>query len=238
MIVDSCPSTQILAKELAERGCPHGEWISAREQTQGIGRKGRAWVGLAGNLFLSIVIRYPLGKEMGWIPLVTGLGVIEAIRQVNLNNSVKIKWPNDLMRPTTEGIEKVGGILCQGTQDYCVIGIGLNCKSAPIGIDQRTGALGLEVDVLRPRVVECVLKEIEGLKNAGPVEMEQLRDRLENSLIHGVGSTLKLEGRGNEQFVFLGIGSRGELKVRPKEKTGEAFSVVSGDVFMAPEVLP
>src|ERR1043165_5824901 len=56
--LDFLPSTNDLARELAEPGTAEGVVILAREQTRGRGRQGRRWASTAGDgLYLSVILR-------------------------------------------------------------------------------------------------------------------------------------------------------------------------------------
>ena len=51
-------STNKKAKELAEKGAPHGTLVTADEQTAGVGRRGRNWSSAAGQgVYMSLILR-------------------------------------------------------------------------------------------------------------------------------------------------------------------------------------
>ena len=72
-VVESCDSTNNLARELARAGAPNGTWISAKKQSSGRGRLGRTWASRGENLYLSMVFRLESTALAGWIPLRLGL---------------------------------------------------------------------------------------------------------------------------------------------------------------------
>ncbi|MDH3362850.1 MAG: biotin--[acetyl-CoA-carboxylase] ligase [Gammaproteobacteria bacterium] len=97
-------------------------------QTAGRGRHGRTWQSPAGTgLCLSVAYTFPSPPEnLPALTLAIGLGVIEALKELNVTN-VQLKWPNDLIAMD----DKLGGILTEsrGQPDGAVTvvsGIGLN----------------------------------------------------------------------------------------------------------------
>src|SRR5690348_6098760 len=82
-------STNARARELAERGAPHGTLVTAREQAAGRGRQGRAWVAPAGRALLcSLVVRNPPRL----LPLAAGVAVADVA-----GPGARLKWPNDVL---------------------------------------------------------------------------------------------------------------------------------------------
>ncbi len=214
LILDSCDSTNTLAKQLGEKGALHGAWISARKQKAGRGRQGREWVSEEGNLFLSIIVRPRKKSNWTWIPLVTAIAVCEAIESKWPELEVRAKWPNDLW---IEG-RKLGGILCEGVgsgdQDsFVVIGIGLNCLSSPTGLDQETislsEALGQKItaDQVREFVIEAVLK---WMKNLETFSSEKLIQSYERYSALKSGSEIQWQGGSG---IVTGLSLSGELNV-------------------------
>jgi biotin-[acetyl-CoA-carboxylase] ligase BirA-like protein len=179
-VIARCGSTNDLARELGERGAPHGTWVSAREQEKGRGRLGRQWQSLEGNLFLSLVARIEDKSRWTWVPLATAVAAARMIeaREPALGSRLRIKWPNDLWlvpegsRPGAAGA-KLGGVLCEAVGNrsgsFIVIGLGLNCAHAPPGLDQETislsEALGREVtaDDVRDSMIQSLLRTLDEL---------------------------------------------------------------------------
>jgi BirA family biotin operon repressor/biotin-[acetyl-CoA-carboxylase] ligase len=61
--------------------------------------------------------------RLGWLPLLAGVALHEAVREAAGLETV-LKWPNDLLAAPDEG--KLAGILAQTSGEAVVIGIGLN----------------------------------------------------------------------------------------------------------------
>jgi BirA family biotin operon repressor/biotin-[acetyl-CoA-carboxylase] ligase len=128
---DSLPSTNDLAKELAEQGAAHGEVVVAETQTAGRGRRGRSWASPpARNLYLSVVLRPELPPQRATeITLLASVALCEAVREAGV--AAEIKWPNDVLA----GGRKVGGILTEMAAEpdrvqWLVVGLGVNLNAA------------------------------------------------------------------------------------------------------------
>ena len=85
---------------------------------------GRSWVSAPGaSLTFSVLLRpgsVPAARR-GWLPLLTGVAVASAVRDVSGVTAV-LKWPNDVLA----GSRKLAGILAEQSGDAVVVGIGLN----------------------------------------------------------------------------------------------------------------
>ena len=111
----------------ARAGAPEGLVLAAEEQTAGRGRMGRSWLSPPrAALTFSVLVRpagVPPGRR-GWLPLLAGVAVATAVRQVSGLDAL-LKWPNDVLL----GARKLGGILAEQSGDAVVIGIGLNVST-------------------------------------------------------------------------------------------------------------
>lgn len=109
--------------EARRRGVP---WqpVLAEQQTAGRGRLGRRW-GEVPRAGVAVSVLVPRVQPDGWLPLVTGLAVREAVAAAGVQ--ADLKWPNDVLLPADED-RKTCGILCElvpGT-DLVVVGAGVN----------------------------------------------------------------------------------------------------------------
>jgi BirA family transcriptional regulator, biotin operon repressor / biotin---[acetyl-CoA-carboxylase] ligase len=132
-VLDEVDSTNRVARDLADEGCAHGTTVLTLCQTGGRGRLGRTWQSPTGaNLMLSTVLRPALGPQsVALVCLGAAVAVCDAV-----GLPLQVKWPNDILE---QGGAKVGGILAEaefsrGKVVYLVVGIGLNCESAPHGV--------------------------------------------------------------------------------------------------------
>ncbi|TCQ12653.1 BirA family biotin operon repressor/biotin-[acetyl-CoA-carboxylase] ligase [Rhizobium sp. PP-F2F-G36] len=126
-------NTECLAR--ARAGDPGNLWITAGRQTDGRGRRGRAWSSEPGNLYSSLLLIDPAPLEMiQSLPLAVAVAVRDAMQAVLPAGAraAEIKWPNDILI----GGQKTCGILLEGERladgRYAlVIGCGVNVVSAP-----------------------------------------------------------------------------------------------------------
>lgn len=127
--LDAVGSTMTEAAAWAADGAPHGALVTARTQTAGRGRHGRAWLDAPGDsLLLSLVLRPgTLGlptERLGLIALAAGLALAEAVRA--LGADAVVKWPNDVV---VDG-RKLAGVLAEARSGAggiaVVLGVGLN----------------------------------------------------------------------------------------------------------------
>ena len=127
-------STNDDAKTLAAAGAPAFTAVSATEQTEGRGRRGRGWTSPPGNLYVSLLVRppYPV-SEASQLSLVAALALGDALAECVSSSRIHNKWPNDVQ---VDG-RKIAGLLLessggsQGNVDWVVIGCGVNIAVHP-----------------------------------------------------------------------------------------------------------
>jgi BirA family transcriptional regulator, biotin operon repressor / biotin---[acetyl-CoA-carboxylase] ligase len=118
-------STNADVAAAARQGAAEGLVLVAERQTTGRGRQGRVWESPArAGITLSVLLR-PAGIDparFGWLPLLAGVALAEAVRRIAAVDAV-LKWPNDLL---IDG-RKCAGILAEVVEPgVVVVGIGLN----------------------------------------------------------------------------------------------------------------
>ena len=142
---DRLGSTNDEAKRLARTGAAAWTIVTAREQTAGRGRRGRSWIAIPGNLFMTVILRPDCTPQTAaQLGFVAALAVGEAVRAVvPAEVSVRFKWPNDVL---LDGA-KVSGILLEsetterGALDWLIVGIGVNVVGHPTVGAYRTTSL-------------------------------------------------------------------------------------------------
>jgi BirA family transcriptional regulator, biotin operon repressor / biotin---[acetyl-CoA-carboxylase] ligase len=102
--------------------------VVADHQSQGRGRLSRTWEAPPGtSVAVSATLPVP-APGPGWMPLLAGLSVAEAVSSVT-GLDTALKWPNDVLLPD-DADRKVCGVLCEvvtGLGESCVVvGTGIN----------------------------------------------------------------------------------------------------------------
>jgi len=126
-VVETTGSTN--ADLLARHGAGEdidGAVLIAEHQSAGRGRNGRTWSTPARSqiaLSVGIAARGVPPAVWGWIPLMTGVAVVDAIR-ATAGVDAQLKWPNDIL----VGEGKLAGILAEvaAPDPVIVVGLGLN----------------------------------------------------------------------------------------------------------------
>ncbi len=172
-------STQDEAAALLRGGQAPPFALTARRQTAGRGRLGRAFSSPDGaSLALTFVHRSGLDPaRRGWFPLAAGLAALSALDRVVPGDAgdgdgavrIGLKWPNDLH--AADG-RKLGGILVEARgADDLLLGIGLNLRGPVLDPE---GA---------PVPGAAWLRGPGGLRpDAGPSDDARLREALEEAL--------------------------------------------------------
>lgn len=131
---------------------PHLSVLLTDDQTAGRGRLDRTWVTPAGTaLAISVLLRSlpSASTARGWIPLVAGVAMADAVAAQLPGRHVGVKWPNDVL---VDG-DKICGILAEATSDAVIVGAGVNTAMAvehlPVPTATSFAALGVDVDADR-----------------------------------------------------------------------------------------
>lgn len=127
---------------------PDRTLLAAEYQRAGRGRFDRVWSSPRGagiTASFGFRPRAPLATY-GWVPLLAGLAVAEAVGEV-IGADAMLKWPNDVLL----GDLKLAGILAQSAAGAVVVGIGCNVSTTadelPPGVPATSLALaGADVD--------------------------------------------------------------------------------------------
>ena len=103
-------------------------------QVQGRGRLDRRWEAPRGTALLaSVILRLPAAAQadaVGWVPLLVGMAVTRAIRELSVR--AEVKWPNDVVVcPPDTDPRKLGGILVERHGNFAVAGFGINTEMRP-----------------------------------------------------------------------------------------------------------
>ena len=141
-------STNIKAKELADRGAVEGTLVISEKQTSGRGRKGRSWFSPSQEgIYISLILRPSISpSEAPKTTLLTAVAVAEALLSLT-RLKVSIKWPNDIL----VGGKKIAGILTEISAemdaiDYIVVGLGLNVNTPDFPLDIKDNATSILIE--------------------------------------------------------------------------------------------
>mgnify|MGYP000846113482 CR=1 FL=1 len=110
--------------------------LVAERQSAGRGRLARSWVTTPGQALAVSAVVPPDGMPVGWVPLVAGLAVAEAITATS-GVGAALKWPNDVLLPG-DGDRKVAGVLCEWTP--VVVVRRLRTEQQQLAVDAMPGA--------------------------------------------------------------------------------------------------
>lgn len=128
---DVVDSTNEEARRLARAGETGPLWITAAKQSAGRGRRGRAWVSEHGNLFATLLTEAE-PSQSAQAGFVAGISLADVIAEHLTGQSVKLKWPNDVL---ISG-RKAAGILVERVSDRLIaVGIGIDLAHCPDGLN-------------------------------------------------------------------------------------------------------
>lgn len=232
-VLATTPSTNGVVAEAARAGAPEGLVVVAESQTAGRGRLGREWVSPPrAGVTVSVLLRPAVRDtaEWGWLPLLTGLAVVSALRARAGLPEASVKWPNDVL----VGGDKVAGVLVEvAAPGAAVVGLGLNVTTtaAELPADRPASSLALEgaTTTDRDTVLRAVLRELELTYERWHVDPERLRaDYRAACSTLGRAVRMTLSDGSSGAGVAEGVDDAGRLQVRDSGGGLTAYS--SGDV--------
>jgi BirA family biotin operon repressor/biotin-[acetyl-CoA-carboxylase] ligase len=211
-----------------------GAVLIAEHQSAGRGRNGRAWSTPARSqiaLSVGVAARGVPPAAWGWIPLMTGVAVVDAVR-ANTGVDAKLKWPNDIL----VNERKLAGILAEvaAPDPVIVVGLGLNVTltedEAP---DQRATSLSILGSTMldRSALLGSVLAElsvrIDRWRTAGGPDALLVEDyrRLSSTL----GTRVRAILPGNREIVGIAtdLDKSGQLSI---DTGAQTVTVSAGDI--------
>ena len=239
---------------------PHGSVVVTLDQTAGRGRLDRAWTAPAGRtLAASLLVRADLDdRDRGWLPLVAGLAVHDAVGAVlegatephrasrpaddsdapatgGTEPRVTVKWPNDVL---VDG-RKVAGILCQVAGDgSVVVGAGVNLTipadalptptSTSLAVAGATDDAPGLADAVLSAATASVLEAVRALVDGGH-GAETVRSRV-RAACGTIGRHVRLELPDGSvtEVDATGIDDDGRITIRDRD--GVSRGVAVGDL--------
>jgi BirA family biotin operon repressor/biotin-[acetyl-CoA-carboxylase] ligase len=238
-VADRTGSTNADLLARALRGEPEGVVLAAEEQTAGRGRMGRTWVAppRAALTFSMLLRPTPPPARRGWLPLLAGLAVAEAVTAVT-GVPAALKWPNDVLA----GHAKLCGILAESADGAVVVGVGLNVSTGPAELPapgpgalpatslRAAGATALDREPLLLAILAAVERWYRAWQHAhGDPESSGLRAAYtERSATVGRLVRAELPGGKTLSGPATGVDPDGRLLVRVS--SGAEVAVAAGDV--------
>jgi BirA family biotin operon repressor/biotin-[acetyl-CoA-carboxylase] ligase len=240
-------STGSTNDELVRRAASSGDFtvIVTDDQTAGRGRLGRVWIAPPGKtLAISVLLRprLPGGEQLdfdhfGWLPLIAGVAMTQAVGSVLPPERVGLKWPNDVLVDD----HKVCGILAElvPAEGAVVIGAGINLTIArdelPTETSTSLALAGADEAQLADRVLSAYLVALRDLSSefiriGGDVEGSGIRS-LVTEYCTSLGRDVRVELPDGSDLhgVATGIDRSGRLQVTVRSD-GRLTAVAAGDV--------
>ena len=119
--------------------------VLTNHQLAGRGRGSNTWWSTAGCLTVTFVLPVEEHLEAHQVPLVAGLAARDAAAVITGDDSIAIKWPNDLLHNG----KKLAGLLCERVHKADLIGLGLNVNVDPRRPPRPPRALRQQITSLR-----------------------------------------------------------------------------------------
>jgi BirA family biotin operon repressor/biotin-[acetyl-CoA-carboxylase] ligase len=239
-IVERVGSTNAALLASAADGAPDRSVLLAEHQDAGRGRLGREWVSPPGTgATVSVLLRpgdVPPDRY-GWLPLLTGLAVRDAVRDL-VPVRTCLKWPNDLLLGAEQ--RKAGGILAEATNGpggtAVVLGIGLNVAGAPDGLPAGATSLAAEgaEGVDRTKVLVAVLTRLAEREAAwraarGDPDAHRLRADYREAC-SSLGAEVRVELPGGMTVTGMAEDVDGDGRLLLLGADGQRRAIAAGDV--------
>jgi BirA family biotin operon repressor/biotin-[acetyl-CoA-carboxylase] ligase len=216
-------STNTAAMAAAAGGSPEGSVFLAEEQTAGRGRGANSWQSpRSTGVYCSVILRPALApSDVLGLSLAAGLAVKAAIRQIDAQVELDLKWPNDVL---IKG-KKVSGILTEMNAEatrvrYIVVGIGINVNQAGFPEDLRATSLRIASgsEWSRVELVGALLKSLDREYRQLVVDLDTrtaILERFAENSSWVFGKQVRIEENGSAfEGITDGLDARGFLQVR------------------------
>ena len=230
---DELSSTNDKALELCLEPPAEKFVVTAARQTYGRGRRGRSWISLEGNLFMTQAIPLDI-SFIGDIVFMVSLSVLDTIKFISPNLDVQLKWPNDVL---VEGCKISGILLEKAANGYIIAGTGINIKSSPSPdchtIYKTSSLKDFNIKIDSIEFLKIYLKKFDDNFNLWQKRgFSAIKDIW---LQHAKGLdeeiTVNLENE-SKVGIFKGIDDKGALLL---EQEGKIIKIYAGDIFYTEE---
>lgn len=219
---DSVDSTMTTAKSFNNNTV-----VLAQSQSSGKGKTNRVWNSENnGNLYFSFILDASNDRlNYSQLSFLSGVAMREAIEKFNKNNSILLKWPNDILINE----KKCCGILLEFDilSKRLVIGIGVNVKEYPTNaMFNSTSLTNEKIIVDKYELLKEFLKNFNYLfdewKKTG---FGYIRDNWIKNC-YKLGQTIKVN---EKEGIFENFDNDGTLILKTKD---EVLYIKSGDIFV------
>ena len=234
-VVDETGSTNADLLARAAAGVDiDGVALVAEYQTAGRGRHGRHWSAPPRS---QIALSVGVGAgdvpapAWGWLPLATGVAVVDALSEVT-GIVAGLKWPNDVL----VGSGKLAGILAEvaAPEPVIVVGLGLNVTlTADEAPDPDATSLSMldsgvtDRNALLHAVLRHLAARIAGWRSTGGADATLAADYRRHSLTIGTRVRASLPGDRAVEGVAGAVDELGRLRIDTGEQT---VTVSAGDI--------
>ena len=234
---DSIDSTNNYLKRQAPLGIRSGTLAVADCQTGGRGRLGRSFQSPKGvGIYMSVLLRPNCPPEnLMHLTCAVAVAMCDAV-EASTGCRPGIKWTNDLVmnRRKICGILTELAITQEGTIDYAIIGVGINCcqkeTDFPEEIQKTAGSLAMVTgkEISRPKVAAAMMEAFAQMNQGLFTGKEEMLGRYRKDCIT-LGQEISLvRGDDVRHGTALDIGPNGDLIVRFTD--GTVAPVASGEV--------
>jgi len=222
-----------------------GTVLLADTQEEGRGRHGRGFGGAPlAQIPVSVVLDLsgvPMAG-LGWLPLITGVAVVETLREVG-GLDAALKWPNDVL-VRGEGAGKIAGILAEvfraGDRPLVVLGVGLNVdqRADELPVDTATslalaGARTLDRDALVIDFLTRLAARVDRWCRRGGVDGVLLADYRAHCSTIGLPVRALLPGDAVIAGRADDVDDQGRLLIAVEHVEGDAAATVGGVAAVA-----
>ena len=234
---DSIDSTNTCAKELAAQGAPQGTVLIADRQTGGRGRRGRSFHSPAGTgIYMSVILRPGCSPvELMHLTCATAVAMCDAV-EFSCGFRPGIKWTNDLV----SGSRKLAGILTElglspnGTVDYAIIGVGINCRQEETDFPEEIRSIAASLSMVtgretdRAALAAAMLEALHRMDETLLSKVDAMLERYRRDCITLHQDVVLVRGYEKRYGHAVDIDNTGALVVRFAD--GSTESVNSGEV--------
>ena len=216
-----------------------------RYQSAGRGRLGRSWTAPPGaSVATSVLLRprlpdgsVPTPDRFGWLPVIAGVAMADAVARVLPAREVGFKWPNDVL----VGGRKISGVLAEFLQSGTgvVVGAGLNTRMTadelPVPTATSLVVEGASVDdELEDQVVAAYVtglrdRVVRYLAAGADAEASGIRAEARGRCLT-LGRPVRIELPGGEELLGTAVDLDADGRLILADRDGVARSVAAGDV--------